>query len=268
MSALLIPGITLAEESVSIDGISVSDQGELVINYRADDIEPKHIKAIKLEVNGTVMHQWVRKGGDDDSSTTHRYRFNTPLSFKDEAGYPSGNYRLVVDYNKSPARLLPWQNETITSETQEFTPPREHLSTSHSQWSGGGSLPLDQKINELYSNIVTFVAGPLAILFLIYAGYLYITSAGNPEQIGMAKEMMVSTIVAIIILLLAGLILRTIGETPVPDGNLGDNEQQQEEQQLDPTEQDSENRLEVESESGSEDEPSSEEEESEPSLDA
>jgi type IV secretory pathway VirB2 component (pilin) len=94
-------------------------------------------------------------------------------------------------------------------------------------------VPLDQKIEEIYSNIVTFVAGPLAILFLIYAGYLYITSTGNPEQLGMAKEMIVSTITAIIILLLAGLILNTIGESPTAgpaDLNSGSDGQQEEQQ--------------------------------------
>jgi len=91
---------------------------------------------------------------------------------------------------------------------------------------------LDQKIEQIYSNIVTYVAGPLAVLFLVYAGYLYITSTGNPEQLGMAKDMIVSTIIAIVILLLAGLILQTIGYTQVEEpADLNDSEDQAQEEQ-------------------------------------
>lgn len=121
------------------------------------------------------------------------------------------------------------QTDESVQENIEQTTENEQNNSTRSQ---GQAMPLDQKINELYSNIVTYVAGPIAILFLVYAGYLYITSAGNPEQVGMAKDMIVSTIIAIVILLLAGLILRTIGQTPVgvPE-NSNQNQGQVEEQE-------------------------------------
>jgi type IV secretory pathway VirB2 component (pilin) len=160
---------------------------------------------------------------------------------------------LIFSFLFQASSIVSAQEESDQSTVEETVTEDEEEQTEQAQTDQGAnnqSLPLDQKINELYTSIVQFVAGPLAILFLVYAGYLYITSAGNPEQIGMAKEMIVSTIVAIIILLLAGLILQTIGDTPVPDANSGDNNGQEEQQQSEQNEGESES--ESEDESGSE----------------
>lgn len=54
------------------------------------------------------------------------------------------------------------------------------------------------------------LAAVLAVLMLIYGGYKYMMSAGNPEALGEAKEIITGTIIALILLILAGLLLRTI----------------------------------------------------------
>ena len=77
----------------------------------------------------------------------------------------------------------------------------------------GQEKGLKAKIEELYSNVVN-IAFPIVVVILIFAGYMYITSTGNPETLGMAKNLIFGAISGLIILLLAGLILRTVGQTP------------------------------------------------------
>lgn len=54
------------------------------------------------------------------------------------------------------------------------------------------------------------ISGGLAIIVIIYAGYLYVTSAGNVEQTNKAKEYIVGALSGLVFLVLAGLIYQTI----------------------------------------------------------
>lgn len=53
----------------------------------------------------------------------------------------------------------------------------------------------------------------LAILMLIYAGYIMITSAGIPERIGFAKEVIVGSLTGLGLLIAAKLILNILSVT-------------------------------------------------------
>lgn len=55
------------------------------------------------------------------------------------------------------------------------------------------------------------IAGGLALLMVIYVGYLYMTSQGNPENINQAKEILIGVIVGIVLLFSITLILNEIG---------------------------------------------------------
>jgi hypothetical protein len=57
------------------------------------------------------------------------------------------------------------------------------------------------------------IAGSLAIIMLIFAGYLYVTSMGNSDQINSAKEIIVGALSGLALLILASLILRGLGVT-------------------------------------------------------
>lgn len=55
------------------------------------------------------------------------------------------------------------------------------------------------------------VLGGVSLLIFIAAGYLYMTSQGNQTQIDTAKTLIIGTITGILLLFLAGLLLREIG---------------------------------------------------------
>ena len=67
--------------------------------------------------------------------------------------------------------------------------------------------------------LLLFVAGSLAVLFVIIGGYQYITSAGNEERAERAKKTLVNAIIGIVVILLSfviiSVIVNTIGSRPL-----------------------------------------------------
>ncbi len=51
----------------------------------------------------------------------------------------------------------------------------------------------------------------LAVLMTVYAGYTYMTSQGNPEGVGRAKDIMIGVVVGLMLYFLMTLIRSTIG---------------------------------------------------------
>ena len=71
-------------------------------------------------------------------------------------------------------------------------------------------------LTDYISDVISWaipVLGSIALLMFIWAGYIYITSQGNPDKINSAKEIVVSTLVGILLLFGIGLIVRQIGLT-------------------------------------------------------
>lgn len=68
-------------------------------------------------------------------------------------------------------------------------------------------------IGEYVSLFLTWsypVIGSLAVLMFIWAGYLYMTSQGNQENISTAKEIITATILGLLLLFTARLLLSDI----------------------------------------------------------
>ena len=68
---------------------------------------------------------------------------------------------------------------------------------------------LPSYVNYIF-NIALALGGLVAFGVLIWGGVLYLTSAGNPEQVGSAKKKLTSAISGLLILLCVYLILTTI----------------------------------------------------------
>lgn len=66
-------------------------------------------------------------------------------------------------------------------------------------------------ISKVLTWLVTIVSS-LAALMFIYAGYIYVTSQGNPEGITQAKDIIIGVITGIVLLFLIEVILvKTVG---------------------------------------------------------
>ena len=74
----------------------------------------------------------------------------------------------------------------------------------------------DQMIATVWKIILTilsdlfFVAGVLAVVYLIYTGIIFITSAGDPGAVTKAKRALVGTLTGLVIVLLAQVVVNTI----------------------------------------------------------
>jgi hypothetical protein len=64
-------------------------------------------------------------------------------------------------------------------------------------------------ISMIYTLSIT-LAIALGVIMVVYGGYKYITSSGNPETLAEAKEIILGAIVGLVLLVLAALLLRTI----------------------------------------------------------
>ena len=55
------------------------------------------------------------------------------------------------------------------------------------------------------------ILGGIAFLMIVYAGYLYMTSQGNPEPVGKAKDIIIGVIIGIALLFLIGVFANQVG---------------------------------------------------------
>lgn len=79
------------------------------------------------------------------------------------------------------------------------------------------SVPLfdygDGSLVNVINNITNWVlgfAGALAVLFVIYGGLLFITSAGNEKRVDAAKKTLTYAVLGIIVIVLAYFIVKLI----------------------------------------------------------
>lgn len=69
-------------------------------------------------------------------------------------------------------------------------------------------------VTEYVSKILKWlypIIGGLALLMIIYAGYLYMTSQGNPDSVNRAKDIIIGVVTGIVLLFLIKVILNQIG---------------------------------------------------------
>jgi hypothetical protein len=60
------------------------------------------------------------------------------------------------------------------------------------------------------------VISTLAIIMLIIAGYIYMTSQGNPDSIKNAKDIIIGVVLGLALLWLASLLFKTLGANVIP----------------------------------------------------
>jgi amino acid transporter len=73
--------------------------------------------------------------------------------------------------------------------------------------------PSTNNLGELISKGTTWVlgfVGAIAVLFIIYAGFQYVTAAGNKEQAEAAKKTLTYAVIGIIIIVLAKVIISLV----------------------------------------------------------
>ena len=91
----------------------------------------------------------------------------------------------------------------------ELTPPG----------SVGGYRELPSWVETLV-NLLATVAGVIAVFFLIFAGYRYVTAGGDAEQAGAARTAILNSIIGIVVILAAWALVRWLLTRLVGPGEL------------------------------------------------
>ena len=81
--------------------------------------------------------------------------------------------------------------------------------TGISTSTASGSVDLAKLVGNVVQ-LLLFVAGVLAIIYLIYSGILYITAAGNPDAAKKGQQGVLNAAIGIVIIVLAFFIARAV----------------------------------------------------------
>ena len=73
----------------------------------------------------------------------------------------------------------------------------------------GGETSLRSIVLTILNFFLAFL-GLVAVIMVIYGGVLYVTSAGNEENVGKAKKILMYAVVGIVIILLSFALINTI----------------------------------------------------------
>ncbi len=84
------------------------------------------------------------------------------------------------------------------------------LAQTAQQTDVGPVVNITDYVNAIMPKILGIISG-VAVLMIIYAGYIYLTSQGSSDKIGTAKDILVGVITGIVLLFTIGIILKTIG---------------------------------------------------------
>ncbi len=68
----------------------------------------------------------------------------------------------------------------------------------------------DQFLGNALNTIILPLAGIAAVIAIIYGGYLYITSGGDPEKAQKAKRVIMYSVIAIVVITLSFIIYNTV----------------------------------------------------------
>ena len=96
---------------------------------------------------------------------------------------------------------------TVAVHAQGFISPSDNPTAVAGATGGEGS------IRQLVLKIVNFALGFLgviAVIMIIYGGFLYVTAAGADEKIQSAKKIIMYSVIGIIIILLSFAIVNTV----------------------------------------------------------
>jgi len=73
--------------------------------------------------------------------------------------------------------------------------------------------PTSTKLSDLMLLIgtwITYIAGAMAFIYLVYSGILYISAAGNPDQAKKGQQGIINAVIGIVIIVLAFTIIKVV----------------------------------------------------------
>jgi hypothetical protein len=119
-----------------------------------------------------------------------------------------------------PAYAAPYQgSQPGLSDSQDATKSTQDTSGKNQDPITGRTVKDSSVLDYVNSGyqFLAVIGGLMAILMLIYAGYRYMTSYGDPEKISDAKDIVEKALIGLALLILAAVILNTINPRTASD---------------------------------------------------
>lgn len=110
------------------------------------------------------------------------------------------------------AQELPARTENCNNLLQWFTIQFDSGATT----SAVGGLPIictAQGGISWFINLLLLFAGSVAVIFIIIGGFRYLTSAGNEEASEQGKKTLVTSVIGLVVIILAATIVRIVATT-------------------------------------------------------
>lgn len=215
----------------TVDGYIIKETGDYVEldykYYKGDDgkfyKELYNTQTLKgdghpIEVKGETADSLLKKvknapngkAGVEINAGGKRLVWNDANGFKDESKYrivydQNGNVKIII-YSNSTRSPAPVGGDVLTNAFGGAGTKGNYSSI----WFGSGPNDLAGYIQDLY-RWATALGIVVAILMIIWGGYTYATSGGEIEKINNAKENIVGAVIGLVILMLAALILNSLG---------------------------------------------------------
>jgi len=76
-----------------------------------------------------------------------------------------------------------------------------------------GCIPVGnpQELTSFLLRWAISIGGGVAMMFIIYAGFLIMTSSGNPKQVAAGKELLTAAVTGLLLLIMSAFLLNFIG---------------------------------------------------------
>ncbi len=114
---------------------------------------------------------------------------------------------IAVGFVTSMALMMASFAPVLTANAQGFISPTDNPQAISTATGGQGSF------RSLALTIVNFFLtflGLIAVVMIIYGGFLYVTAAGNQEKIESAKKIIMYAVIGIVVILLSFAIVNTV----------------------------------------------------------
>lgn len=122
----------------------------------------------------------------------------------------SSQLLIVKTVNAEDDILSPTSTSTATSSSSSSSDPYEicdEISTS--QFCKNKDMSL-MNIVKTGANVLLFLIGSIAVIMIIYSGFLYLTSMGDASNVKRAKDTLVYAIIGLVVAILAGAIVNFV----------------------------------------------------------
>lgn len=194
-----LPPLALAQAKIDVQ--VTEREKEVILNW-----EP---------VPGVFFYK-VFRNSKDISTKDHQHLPAETVSFSDKTAEPGQKYEYVVAAYRQDSSTPMAKSGPVQAELKTAQAGQAPSSTPEGEVKVGAPFPGEPEKVDLVTHIMYVhkwaagIGSLLAVLMIIFAGFKYMTSSGNPEALGDAKETIIGALAGLSIIILTYFLLEIL----------------------------------------------------------